>query len=199
MISKTALSRAVARLRLTKFFPGSDADLLTALAVELKSLCATDAELAEIVDASIKAGDGEWPGLGGIHEAARAMRRKRQIETEKAAARAERDEHERTCVGYLVTVDSEWKDVHVRLCDKGWKVETTFLPGSGWMNETVCRCRVSDRLADSRALIERIEAEKLSEYGWSKRQRVPGRLTDLSSLRASLTSDADDDDGIPFD
>lgn len=132
MISEKSLTRSVSRFRLTRFFPGSDSEILAALAVELTKLCADDAELESLTDTAIKAGEGQWPGIGTIQDTAVSLKRDRQAKADRAAAFRARDRHEATCTG---------RDERGRPCEAAWTEEVWIGMGSGWAQETICKCR----------------------------------------------------------
>ena len=137
MISEKSLTRSVSRFRLTKYFPGSDPEILTALAVELKKLCVNDAELGALTDAAIEAG-GEWCGIGTLQDVSDNLKREREAKERRAAAFRWRDRHEATCTG---------RDESGRPCEAAWTEEVWIGMGSGWSVETICSCRKRASLA----------------------------------------------------
>jgi len=158
MISKEKLTSAISRLRLMRGFPHADADLIAALAAELRDACADEETLDAAVNAVVR-GDDYWPGVYAVRKAAATYRRKREAAADFARAEELRAAHEANCPGFKVSIDERNRVVHCDRCRVSWPGD----PCSDYPDRRELSCRRGNTIdVDSIA-----EAEVLRRgHGW---------------------------------
>jgi hypothetical protein len=162
-VTNTKLEETLGRLSVLKWFP-TNPYAITAIGEILRELCPTDGDATDLAREVLKSFD-EWCGPQSLRkaravilEAKLAKENERKLQAAYVVAGADRKEHEATCPGYLVELDSEARTVSVLPCRAGFGA--TDIKIWHWL-----RCRKGDVISP-RLLREVLEAELAKRPGW---------------------------------
>jgi hypothetical protein len=124
-MTNAKIEESLGRLSALKWFP-TNPHALVAIAEILRDLCPSDNDATALVHGML--GEfGEWPGPEGLRktngrilEIRRAAERERKLREMYVQAGAARKDHEATCPGYVIELNTEERTVNVAVCCEGF-------------------------------------------------------------------------------